>query len=915
MPNFLSYLFPNRNERIIKRYHRLVDRVNQLESGCQKLSDDEVKAKTAEFKSRLDAGERPDHLLPEAFALVREVSRRTLNMRHFDVQLLGGIILNQGKIAEMSTGEGKTLVATLPAYLNALAGHSVHIVTVNDYLALRDAEWMGAVYQALGLEVGVIVSGQEAKERRAAYQADVTYGTNNEFGFDYLRDNMALSSDHKVQGDRHYALIDEVDSILIDEARTPLIISGPDQSDPKLYVTINQHIKEFKPADADDENGDYTVDEKRKQITLTEQGHHTSERVLTRLGFLSKDDSLYHPNNINLLHYINSALRAHVIFQKDVDYIVKQGQVIIVDEFTGRTMAGRRWSDGLHQAIEAKEKVAIKGENQTLAAITFQNYFRLYEKLAGMTGTANTEAAELQDIYGLEVVLIPTHKTMIRKDLGDMIYLSAPEKFDAIVSDVRSRVKKGQPVLVGTASIDVSELLSKRLKKEKIAHQVLNAKHHAQESGIIANAGASAAVTIATNMAGRGTDIVLGGVPPDPPEESTADNQAAYQAAMEAWQAHHQRVVAAGGLHVIGTERHESRRVDNQLRGRSGRQGDPGSSRFYLSMEDNLVRIFAGDKIKGMLNRLGIEKGESIEHPWVSRAVENAQKKVEAHNYEIRKNLLEYDNVANEQRQIIYEQRDEFLTADEVTETVQNAIPEVLGMLVDEHLPPQSLEEQWDVPALERSLALKFGLSCAVGDWLKEDDALEQDAIRERVLAEGQQFYQQKESSFGEKSIRLIEKLVTVQTLDHHWKEHLTRIDYLRRSIGLRSFAQKNPRLEYKREAFAMFEKMLDNVRHDLVSYLFRLTPSEDAELKQAQPKESADDKKIQYSHAPADSLLHPQASAVNGAGRPARAAAQSNRPPAAPLPHKRTHPKLGRNDMCFCGSNKKYKHCHGKAQ
>ena len=916
MRNFFSQLFPNRNDRIIKRSYRLVDRINQLEASCKKLSDHEMQAKTADFRSRLDAGEHRDHLLPEAFALVREASQRTLGMRHFDVQMLGGIILEQGKIAEMSTGEGKTLVATLPAYLNALAGKEVHIVTVNDYLAQRDAEWMGGIYQALGLSSGVVVSQQSTQERRSAYQADITYGTNNEFGFDYLRDNMAWSQDHKVQGKRHYALIDEVDSILIDEARTPLIISGPSRSDPKFYLAINQYIKQFKPADENGENGDYTIDEKRKQVTLTEEGHRTSERVLAHAGFLRQDDSLYNPDNINLLHYINSALRAHTLFQKDVDYIVKRGEVVIVDEFTGRTMSGRRWSDGLHQAIEAKEKVAIQGENQTMAAITFQNYFRLYEKLAGMTGTANTEAAELHDIYGLEVVLIPTHEAMIREDLGDMIYLSAEEKFDAIVADIRACVHKGQPVLVGTASIDVSELLAKRLKKEKIAHQVLNAKHHAQESSIIANAGASAAVTIATNMAGRGTDIVLGGVMPQLPDHPSAEDQTNHQQAMTDWQERHRQVVAAGGLHVIGTERHESRRVDNQLRGRSGRQGDPGSSRFYLSMEDNLVRIFAGDKVKSFLSKLGVNKGESIEHPWVTRAIENAQKKVEMHNYEVRKNLLEYDNVANEQRQIIYEQREEILLADDVSETMDSAIPEVLGAAVDEHLPPQSLEEQWDVPALQRKLNLSFGLPCDISGWLQQDDTLEQVAIRERVLAEGRKLYEEKEQSFSAKSLRFVEKLITIQMLDYHWKEHLNRIDYLRRSIGLRSFAQKNPRLEYKREAFMMFEKMLDNIRHDLVSYLFRLSAPDEATLGSRRTQDPIDNKKIQYSHAAASDALHPEAAAAVPEGnRPAPAAARAGQPPPTPQTQRRAHPKLGRNDLCFCGSNKKYKHCHGRGK
>lgn len=965
MAEFLKQLLPSRNDRLLRRYAKTVKAINALEGDYGALSDAELRAKTEEFNSRIREGTSREALLPEAFAAVREAARRTLGMRHFDVQLIGGMVLNDGKIAEMRTGEGKTLVATLPTYLNALGDGGVHVVTVNDYLARRDAEWMGRVYEFLGLSVGVIVSGQDPQERQAAYAADVTYGTNNEFGFDYLRDNMVLSPQYRVQRARRFAIVDEVDSILIDEARTPLIISGPVDDRPELYRRIDKLIAKLRRAPSEDEDGDYTVEEKSKQAFLTEQGNERVEALLAADKLLEPGESLYDLSHLGLLHHVNAALRARTLFQKNVDYLVRDGQVLIVDEFTGRAMPGRRWSEGLHQAVEAKEGVHVQSENQTLASITFQNYFRLYEVLSGMTGTADTEAYEFQQIYGLEVVVIPPHKRMIREDLGDLVYVTAKEKYDAIVADVKDCASRGQPVLVGTASIEVSEYLSGVFKKNKLAHRVLNAKHHESESLIIANAGRPKAVTIATNMAGRGTDIVLGGAVGD---DDAAD-----------WQERHEAVVAAGGLHIVGTERHESRRIDNQLRGRAGRQGDPGSSRFYLSLEDSLMRIFAGDKVKAVMNKLGVEPGEAIEHRWVTRAIENAQSKVEGQNFDIRKSLLEYDDVANEQRKVVYQQRNELLDAEDVDDSVETIVPDVIGETVDGCLPPGAVEEDWDVAGLEKTLGRDFSLKCPVGRWKKDDEELTQEALAEKIIAQVDQAVAAKSEAFGAEHLRQISKILMLQVLDLHWKEHLAAMDYLRQGIGLRSFAQRNPRQEYKREAFEMFERMLQQVRYSFTSRLLRLQ-LERVE-KGVEDRQASESRKITYRHDSAADVLHPPHAAAPG-DRPERPVARRPAAPATPVRRtaqlaqkkavkkafrkaakrltteqmravaemmaagrpmdeamaevggeagekdgagrvqaeeglhtvRRDQPKVGRNDPCHCGSGKKYKHCHGKA-
>ena len=919
----LKSIFGSRNDRLIKRMSKVVERINGLEPDMEKLSDAELRAKTDEFRKRLADGATLDDLLPEAFAVVREAGKRVLNMRHFDVQLIGGMVLHQGKIAEMRTGEGKTLVATLAVYLNALPGKGVHVVTVNDYLARRDAAWMGRLYHFLGLSTGIINSaggqGPDASsfvfdpewdgsqggyrhlrpvDRKAAYDADITYGTNNEFGFDYLRDNMAFRLEDKKQRDLHYAIVDEVDSILIDEARTPLIISGPTNDNTDLYVKVNALIPRLTKQEEEDGPGDYSVDEKNKQVFLTEEGHEHVEKLLTEAGLLGEGESLYDAANLTLMHHLTAALRAHALFQRDVDYIVQNNEIVIVDEFTGRTMPGRRWSEGLHQAVEAKEGVPIQNESQTYASITFQNYFRMYDKLAGMTGTADTEAYEFQQIYGLEVVVIPTHRPMIRKDMGDLVFLTAKEKFDAIIEDIRDCQKRGQPVLVGTTSVEVSEYLSKLLKKQGIKHEVLNAKHHEREAQIVAQAGRPGAVTIATNMAGRGTDIVLGGSleaeidalgeNPDPAE---------VEKIRQDWEKRHQQVLEAGGLHIIGTERHESRRIDNQLRGRAGRQGDPGSSRFYLSLEDNLMRIFASDRVSALMQKLGMQEGEAIEHPWVTKAIENAQRKVEAHNFNIRKQLLEYDDVANDQRKVVYEQRAELMAADDISDTIDEIRRDVVNAVIDAYIPPGSLDEQWDIAGLEKAIEEEFGQVMPIQEWLEQDEELHEETLRERILDELVRAYREKEALAGPEVLRHFEKSVMLQVLDQAWKEHLAAMDYLRQGIGLRGYAQKNPKQEYKREAFEMFTAMLDRIKHDVVGILSKVQvrAEEDVKAVEAQRQQNVP---MEYRHAEADAL--------HGEGEEAAQEAQQ-------APFVREGRKIGRNEPCPCGSGKKYKHCHGR--
>ncbi|MGB9428970.1 MAG: preprotein translocase subunit SecA, partial [Gammaproteobacteria bacterium] len=852
--SFLKKVFGSRNERVLHAMHCSVIRINGLEPQMQALSDEALKAKTREFRERLAKGESLDDLLPEAFAAVREAARRNLGMRHFDVQLIGGIVLHRGKIAEMRTGEGKTLVATLAVYLNAIPGHGVHVVTVNDYLAQRDADWMQPVYAALGMSVGVILVGQDPAAKHAAYGADITYGTNNEFGFDYLRDNMAFRLEDKAQRELHYAIVDEVDSILIDEARTPLIISGAVDDNTELYRKVNVLVPRLTKQEEEEGPGDYSVDEKTKQVYLTEDGHEHIEAMMTQAGLLKEGDSLYDASNIMLMHQINAALRAHALYHREVDYIIKDGEVVIVDEFTGRTMPGRRWSDGLHQAIEAKEGVKIQAENQTLASITFQNYFRLYKKLAGMTGTADTEASEFHEIYGLEVVVIPTNKPMIRKDNPDHVYLVTKGKFQAVIGDIREAHSHGQPVLVGTASIETSEYLSGLLKKEKVQHEVLNAKQHEREAHIIAQAGRPGTVTIATNMAGRGTDIVLGGsleaelkaLPPETDEAERARIRAD-------WQQRHDAVISAGGLHIIGSERHESRRIDNQLRGRSGRQGDPGSSRFYLGLDDNLMRIFAGDRVKAIMERFGVKGDEAIEHPWVTKAIENAQRKVEAHNFDIRKELLEYDNVANDQRKVIYEQRNELLHAANVAGTIRNIYSDVITGIINEHIPPQSVEEQWNIAGLSEALEREFGLKLDIKGWLESDATLHEEPLREKIIDAFAQSYQLKEQQTGAEVMRQFEKAVLLQVLDNLWREHLANMDYLRQGIHLRSFAQVNPKQEYKREAFDMFAGMLERLKYEVVSILAKVQvrSQEDVAAVEEQRRRA---RAMQFQHADAGS-------------------------------------------------------------
>ncbi|MFQ3179508.1 MAG: preprotein translocase subunit SecA [Pseudoalteromonas tetraodonis] len=897
--NLFTKIFGSRNDRTIKNLRKTVALINALETQLEALSDEDLKAKTAEFRERYDNGQSLSDILPEAFAVVREASKRVNGMRHFDVQLLGGMVLQQGRIAEMRTGEGKTLTATLPAYLNGLTGKGVHVITVNDYLAKRDAETNRPLFEFLGLTVGCNVPGMMPQQKKQAYAADITYGTNNEFGFDYLRDNMAFSIDERVQRPLFYAVVDEVDSILIDEARTPLIISGPAEDSSELYTEINTIVPLLELQEKEDEegiegDGDFTIDEKSKQVHLTERGQIKVEELLTERGLIEEGDSLYSAASITLLSHVYAALRAHKLYQKDVDYVIKENEVIIIDEHTGRSMEGRRWSEGLHQAVEAKEGVKIQNENQTLASITFQNYFRLYETLAGMTGTADTEAFEFQSIYGLDTVVMPTNKPMIRDDRADLVYLTQEEKYEAILADIKDCQERGQPVLVGTISIESSEYLSQFLRKEKIKHNVLNAKFHAQEADIVSDAGLPGTVTIATNMAGRGTDIVLGGNWNSEVEklENPTDEQIAEIKA--AWKIRHDAVIDAGGLHIIGTERHESRRIDNQLRGRSGRQGDAGSSRFYLSMDDALMRIFAGERMTNMMRKLGMQRGEAIEHPWVNRAIENAQRKVEARNFDVRKQLLEYDDVANDQRRVVYSQRNELLEEGDISETITAIRGDVLAGVIDQYIAPQSLAEMWDIPGLEERLKQDFLIELPLSQWLADDNKLYEEKLRERIEEAVEQAYKQKEEMVGDSVLRQFEKAIMLQSLDQHWKDHLAAMDHLRQGIHLRGYAQKNPKQEYKRESFELFSEMLENLKVDVVGILSKVQvrAEEDVEKVEEQHRKSE--------NAPRE-YQHEEAEHVGGEA------------PQSAQVMARSEPKVGRNDPCPCGSGQKYKQCCGK--
>ena len=914
--NVATKIFGSRNQRMLRKMGKLVAEINELEGDLQSLSDEEIRLKTDEFRDRTNKGETVESILVEAFAVVREASSRVLNMRHFDVQLIGGMVLNDGKIAEMRTGEGKTLVATLPAYLNAVSGSTVHVVTVNDYLAQRDAEWMGNIYKFLGLSVGTVLSGQDNTTKRAAYSCDIVYGTNNEFGFDYLRDNMAFSSEDRVQRDLDFAIVDEVDSILIDEARTPLIISGPAEDSSDLYTRINTiipHLEKQISVGDDDKDieapGDYSLDEKNRQVSLTENGHENAEKLLIQKGLLDEGTSLYDVSNISLLHHVYSALRAHKLFQRDVDYIVSDGQIVIIDEFSGRMMPGRRWSEGLHQAVEAKENVKIQQENQTLASITFQNLFRLYGKLSGMTGTADTEAVEFQQIYGLEVVIIPTNQPMVRKDLPDLVYRTQKEKYEAIINDIRDCQNRNQPVLVGTASIETSEYLSKLLNKEKIDHEVLNAKQHEREAHIIAQAGRAGAVTIATNMAGRGTDIVLGGNMDMDSGEDKNSKLSTTDSKPPKWKKLHDSVVASGGLYVLGTERNESRRVDNQLRGRCGRQGDAGISRFYLSLEDNLLRIFGSERVSGLMGKLGMEEGEAIEHSWVTKAIENSQKKVEGRNFDTRKQLLEYDDVANEQRKVVYEQRNTLMAVEDISDIIDTARIEVIGEITEQFIPPQSLEEQWNIPGLEKKIATQFGIDLPISLWLRDDDSLHEETLLDRIISDIEEKYTAKSESVGKPVMRHLEKAVMLKTLDEQWKDHLAQMDYLRQGIGLRGYAQKNPKQEYKREAFEMFSAMLLSVKHEVVEILARIqiqTEDQVADLENQQREKGNAGREFLHPET-ADSIE--SVSNQNGVSQDS----QSRISEDSIQPFVRNTPKVGRNEPCPCGSGKKYKQCHGK--
>ncbi|WP_313255711.1 preprotein translocase subunit SecA [Stenotrophomonas acidaminiphila] len=898
--SLLTRVFGSRNERQLRQLNRIVAKINALEPEIQKLSDDQLKAKTPEFRERIAAGEALDKVLPEAFAVCREASLRVLGMRHYDVQLIGGMVLHLGKIAEMRTGEGKTLVATLPVYLNALEGKGVHVVTVNDYLARRDAAQMGRLYNWLGLSVGVVYPGMPHGDKREAYAADITYGTNNEFGFDYLRDNMALTRADRYQRGLHYAIVDEVDSILIDEARTPLIISGPADDSPELYIRVNRVVPQLVKQETEEGEGDYWVDEKGKQVHLSEAGMEHAEELLRQAGIIDADNDggLYAAQNLTVVHHLNAALRAHAIYQRDVDYIVRDGEVVIVDEFTGRTLAGRRWSDGLHQAVEAKEGVPVQRENQTLASITFQNLFRMYKKLSGMTGTADTEAYEFQSIYGLEVVVIPTNKPTIRKDHPDQVFLNRKGKFNAVLADIEECAKRGQPVLVGTTSIETSEMLSEHLRKAGVKHEVLNAKQHDREATIVANAGRPGSVTIATNMAGRGTDIVLGGSLETELQELGEDASAEQKAAVKAaWQERHDAVKAAGGLHIVGTERHESRRIDNQLRGRSGRQGDPGSSRFYLSLEDNLMRIFASDWVQKAMRLMGMKEDDVIEDRLVSRQIEKAQRKVEAHNFDIRKNLLDFDDVNNDQRKVIYAQRDELLDAESVKDNIDGIRGDVIYDLVARFVPPNSVDEQWDLPGLQATLESDLGVQMDLVGLFKQHEELDAEGIAQAVAANIEQHFEQKEAAVGAETMRALEKHVMLTVLDQSWKEHLARMDYLRQGIYLRGYAQKQPKQEYKKEAFELFSEMLENVKREVIQLLsrVRIRSEEEVAAMEALERQQAE-ARLQMSQ-----FQHQD----NGG--------YSADEEAADVQAALAEPKVGRNDPCPCGSGKKYKHCHGQ--
>ena len=904
-PELFKKIFGSRNDRLIKQYAQSARGINALEPTMQALSDEQLRAKTEEFKQRYQAGETLEKLLPEAFAVVREGGRRVLEMRHFDVQLIGGMVLHHGKIAEMRTGEGKTLVATLPAYLNALSGKGVHVVTVNDYLARRDAEWMGRLYNFLGLTVGINLSQMAHDDKKTAYATDITYGTNNEFGFDYLRDNMVYTAEERVQRGLSYAIVDEVDSILIDEARTPLIISGQADDSIELYNRMNGIALQLIKQTTEEGEGDFWVDEKSHQVVLSEQGHEHAEALLAGAGLLPEGANLYDAASITLVHHMYAALRAQSLFNRDQNYVVKDDEVIIVDEFTGRMMPGRRWSDGLHQAVEAKEGVTIQKENQTLASITFQNYFRMYGKLSGMTGTADTEAYEFNQIYALETVIVPTHRDMVRKDQMDKVYRTAAEKYRAVIEDIRECQSRGQPVLVGTTSIENSELISSLLDKEKLPHQVLNAKQHEREAHIIVQAGSPGVITIATNMAGRGTDIVLGGNPePDiaairnDAELTDAQKETRFAEIKAGWQKQHAMVVAAGGLHIIGTERHESRRVDNQLRGRSGRQGDPGSSRFYLSLEDQLLRIFASDRVSAIMERLNMPEGEAIEHVWVTRAIENAQRKVEGRNFDIRKQLLEYDDVANDQRKVIYQQRNELLEATDVAETIAAMRADIVNDTIALHIPPGSVEEQWDPTGLEKALKAEIGLELPVQKWLDENADLHEETLRERIIEAADAVYLAKEQQASSEVMRQFERSIMLQSLDNHWREHLAALDHLRQGIHLRSYAQKNPKQEYKREAFELFATLLDTIKREVTQVTMLVQIRSEADIEAVE--KPAEPENVRYQHADYDDAL----------GVTPEALGKSE---VAALPFQREGTKIGRNDPCPCGSGKKYKQCHGK--
>lgn len=907
-------IFGSRNDRLVKAYSNTAKKVTTFEDEMSALDDASLQAKTVEFRKKIEDGSSLEDILPEAFAVVREAGKRVMGMRHYDVQMIGGMVLNEGKIAEMRTGEGKTLVATLAAYLNALPGKGVHVITVNDYLAQRDAEWMSKLYGFLGLTTGVIINGIDHEQRKAAYAADITYGTNNEFGFDYLRDNMAFSKEERVQRELNFAIVDEVDSILIDEARTPLIISGAAEDSSELYAAINAIIPSLSKQEGEEteenaeDTGDYTVDEKSKQIFLTDRGHESAEVLLQKAGILPEGQGLYDNASISVLHHLNAALRAHTLFEKNVDYIVTDDEIVIVDEFTGRTMPGRRWSEGLHQAMEAKEGVKINPENQTMASITFQNYFRLYNKLSGMTGTADTEAFELQSIYGLEVVVIPGNKPLNREDGNDLVYMSEEEKYEAIAKEIAYCQKKGQPVLVGTASIDTSEVLSGLLNKMNVKHEVLNAKQHEREAHIIENAGRPGALTIATNMAGRGTDIVLGG---SLEAELKALGEEASESEITAlkadWQKRHDAVIKAGGLHIIGTERHESRRIDNQLRGRAARQGDPGSSRFFLSLEDNLMRIFASDRVKAIMQRLGMEKGQAIEAKMVSKSIENAQRKVEGHNFDIRKNLLEYDDVANDQRKVVYEQRSDLLEAADVADSIESFVYDVVDTTINQYIPPQSLDEQWDIEGLTKTLSDDMGVDLDIQGWLDSDDQLHEEPLREKIQEAISTIISDKEEQIGAENMRRLERDIMLHVLDGHWKEHLASMDYLRQSVGLRGYAQKDPKQEYKREAFEMFEELLGKIKQDVVVFLTKLeiTQPEEVDAIEAEHQQQHEQQaEMEFNHNEAASSLSQE---------PSMSDAVDEFTPEALKPFQRLDQKVGRNDPCPCGSGKKFKQCHGK--